>query len=51
VDGAGAEVCAGSLAELLLLELHAAVATTSVRPAASVGTTLTMRPVLREACW
>ena len=45
VTGAGAEVCAPPLAELLLPELHAAAATVSVRPAASAGMILTAQPV------
>jgi len=51
VDGAGAEVCAPPPAELLLLELHAAAAAVSVRPATSAGMALAARPVPCEARW
>jgi hypothetical protein len=51
VDGAGADVCTGPPAEVLLPELHAAAATMSVAPAASAGMTVTARPVVRETCW
>src|ERR1700730_611950 len=49
MDGDGAAARAAPPAGLLLLELHAAAATASVRPAASAGATLTARPALREA--
>jgi hypothetical protein len=50
VDGAGADVCAEPLPELLA-ELHAAAATVKVTPSASAGMTFTAWPMLREACW
>jgi len=49
-DRAGADVCAGLLAELLL-ELHAAAVIISVTPAARAGMRFTARPARREACW